>query len=125
MDTKSLFERLGGSPGIKAIVDDLVAAHMENAVIGSRFRPYLETPDKVSSIKEHVCRFFEMGSGGPQNYQGKGMRGAHQGMNINEAELVAALDDTMMVLKKHGVDEQSQKDVLAIMWSLKGEVLHV
>jgi hemoglobin len=125
MDSKSLFERLGSSAGIKAIVDDIVAAHMENAVIGVRFRPYLETPEKVASIKEHVCRFFEMGSGGPQNYKGKGMRGAHKGMNITEAEFVAATDDVLMVLKKHGIDEQSQKDVLAIFWSLKGDVLHV
>jgi hypothetical protein len=30
MQTQTLFERLGGSRGITALVDDIVAAHMDN-----------------------------------------------------------------------------------------------
>lgn len=125
METKSLFERLGGADGIKGIVEDLVAAHMENPLIGPRFRPYVDMPGKVDEIKKHVAAFFTMGSGGPQNYQGKGLRATHRGMNISEAELVAAIDDTMMVLTKHGVDDATRNDVLAILYSLKGDVLHL
>jgi hemoglobin len=53
------------------------------------------------------------------------MRDAHRGMNINEAEFVATLDDILLVLRKHGVDEATQKDVLAIAYSLKNEIVHV
>jgi len=125
MDTQSLFLRLGGTSGISALVDDIVALHMENPVIRVRFRPYLETPDKLAATKRHLCTFLEAGSGGTAQYTGRSMGETHRGMNISEAEYMAALDDIMAALRKHEIDEATQKDVLAIAYSLKGEILHV
>lgn len=125
MNNASLFERLGGSSGIRAVVDDIVALHMENPVIRARFRPYLETPDKIEAVKKHTCAFLEAGSGGTAQYTGRSMRDAHRGLNINEAEYMAATDDILTALRKHNVDEQTQKDLLAIAYSLKGDILHV
>lgn len=125
MKSTSLFERLGGSSGINALVHDIVALHMENPVIRARFRPYLETPDKLEATKKHLCAFLEAGSGGTVQYTGRTMQDAHRGMNINEAEYMAATDDILTALRKHRIDEQTQKDVLAIAYSLKGDILHV
>ena len=125
MKSASLFERLGGSSGISALVHDIVALHMENPVIRARFRPYLETPDKLEVTKKHLCAFLEAGSGGTAKYTGRNMKEAHRGMNISEAEYMAATDDILAVLRKHRIDEQTQKDVLAIAYSLKGDILHV
>ncbi len=124
MENRSLFERLGGSSGITALVEDIVAMHMENPVIRARFRPYLET-EKLVVTKKHLCAFLEAGSGGPAQYTGRSMLDAHQGMNVSEAEYMAALDDILAALRKHAIDEQTQKDVLAIAYSLKGDILHV
>lgn len=125
MNSNSLFERLGGSSGIRAIVDDIVALHMENTAISARFRPYLETPDRIEVVKKHTCEFLEAGSGGTAQYTGRSMQDAHRGMNISEAEYMAATDDILAALRKHRIDEQTQKDVLAIAYSLKGDILHV
>lgn len=124
MKEQSLFERLGGTPGINAIVDDIVALHMDNPVIRSRFRPYLDTPEKLALTKQHTCAFLEAGSGGRAQYSGRSMAEAHRGMNINEAEYMAAVDDILAALRRHAIDEQTQKDVLAIAYSLKGDILH-
>lgn len=121
----SLFERLGGTPGISALVDDIVARHMENPVVRARFRPYLETPDKLNVTKKHLCAFLEAGSGGAARYTGRTMLETHRGMNINEAEYMAVTDDILAALRARNIDEQTQKDVLAIAYSLKGEILHV
>lgn len=121
----SLFERLGGSSGIDALVNDIVARHMENPTIKARFRPYLETPDKLAVTKKHLSAFLEAGSGGKAKYSGRSMNDAHRGMNINEAEYMAATDDILATLRQHGIDDQTQKDVLAIAYSLKGEIMHV
>ena len=123
--TPTLFDRLGGSSGITAMVDDIVAAHMDNPVISARFRPYLDTPEKLAITKGHLCAFLEAGSGGQKPYTGRTMRDAHRGMNISEAEYVAALDDILAVLRRHNIDEQTQKDVLAIAYSLKGDIIRV
>lgn len=125
METQTLFERLGGSNGIAALVDDIVAAHVDNPVIGARFRPYLDAPEKLALTKGHLCAFLEAGSGGPTAYLGRTMRDAHRGMNISAAEYMAALDDILSVLRARRIDDQTQKDVLAIAYSLKGEILHV
>ena len=66
MQAQTLFERLGGSRGIAALVEDIVAAHMDNRVISSRFRPYLDTPEKLAITKRHLCAFLEAGSAGPR-----------------------------------------------------------
>ncbi|CAN5914126.1 group 1 truncated hemoglobin [soil metagenome] len=125
METKSLFERLGGSAGVERIVDEVASRHLDNPTIGARFRPYLEQPQKLQDLKVHLGRFLEMGSGGPQRYTGRDMKSAHKGMNISPAEYVAATDDILAALAQVGIDEQTRKDVLAMVWSLKGDIVHV
>jgi hemoglobin len=121
----SLYERLGGATGIATLVDDIVAAHLANPTIRARFLPYLETPERLAVIKGHLRNFLGMGSGGPERYEGKGMAGAHRGMNISAEEYMAAVDDILAVLEKHEVDAQTRSEVLAIAYSLKGEILRV
>jgi hemoglobin len=125
MSDASLFERLGGSEGISTLVENIVALHMENSAIGARFRPYLGTPEKLAVTKKHLCAFLEAGSGGTAEYAGRDMKEAHRGMNISAAEYMAAIDDILTALQRNGIDEQTQKDVLAIAYSLKGQILHV
>jgi len=121
----SLFERLGGSPGIARIVDEVAARHINNPIIGARFRPYLEPSEKLEDLKAHLARFLEMGSGGPQRYTGRDMKSAHTGMNISAEEYMSAMDDIIGALEVTGIDEATRNDVLAITWSLKGDIIKV
>ena len=120
---KTLFERLGGTEGISSIVDEVVDAHMNNRSISSRFLPYKEQPERLAVIKKHTIDFFSAGSGGPVTYTGRDMPTTHRGMNINPAEYLCAIDDIMEVLEKHKIDEDSKKDVLSIVWSLKEMII--
>lgn len=120
---KTLFERLGGRPGISRIVDDIVDAHMKNPAVNARFLPILDEPERLDKIKRHSVDFFVAGSGGPGGYSGRDMVTAHKGMNISIAEYMHAIDDIFSALKKHSIDEDTQKDVLAILWSLKDDII--
>lgn len=60
----SLFERLGGTEGITAIVDEAVAVHMTNPTIQAVFLPYAEEPERLAVIKKHTVDFFSAGTGG-------------------------------------------------------------
>ena len=122
-ESKTLFERLGGTPGITSIVDDVIEAHMNNPAINARFLPYKEQPERLAKIRQHTIDFFSAGSGGPVEYKGRDMLTTHQGMNISAAEYMHVMDDIMGVLEKHHIDEESKKDVLAILWSLKETVM--
>lgn len=123
--TRSLYERLGSAKGIRAIVEDIVEAHMTNPTIKSRFLPSKDDPAHLEQVKTHLCNFLGAGSGGPEQYGGRSMPDAHRGMNVSEAEYMAAVDDILAALGKHGIDEQSQKDVLAIAYSLKSQIMHL
>lgn len=118
--TATLYERLGGRDRIQAVVDDVVGLHLDNPRIATRFRK-----SDIPKLKRQVCEFFCMGSGGPEAYTGRSLLEAHAGMNINEAELVAAIDDVVAAMKRHGIGQAEQMEVIAILYSLKGEVLHV
>lgn len=120
----TLYERLGGADGISKLVDGIVDEHLKNPVVKTRFLPYLETPERLAEIKKHTCDFLGAGSGGPESYMGRSMPETHRGMNISEAEYMAVVDDIMNTLEKHGVDESARKDILAITFALKGDILH-
>lgn len=117
----SLYERLGGAQGISRLVEDVIDAHLQNPLVNTRFK----TIKDIEHSKKVAREFFAAGAGGPGQYSGRDMRTAHQGMNISEQEYLAVMDDIMGVLERHGIDEATKKDVLAILYSLKGEIIRV
>jgi hemoglobin len=121
----TLYERLGKRTGITSLVDDIVEAHMNNPVVAPRFQPYRDQAENLKLVKEHTVEFFCAGSGGLEQYTGREMLAAHKGMNISEEEFIAVLDDILLVLEQHGIDEESRKDVLAIAYSLKNNIIRV
>jgi len=119
--SKSLYDRLGGAVGISRIVDEVIAAHLVNPHVQTRF----QNVEDIAHLKKMAVEFFSAGAGGPEKYSGKDMRTAHKGMNINEQEYMAVMDDILGALKKNKLDDETQKDVLAILYSLKGEIIRV
>jgi hemoglobin len=117
----SLYERLGGETGIAALVEDTINAHLANPTVQTRF----QNSKDIEHAKKMAREFFGAGSGGPHPYTGRDMRTTHTGMNISEQEYLAVMDDIMGALRKHKIDETTQKDVLAILYSLKGEIIRV
>ena len=117
--TTSLYARLGDAEKVAQIAKDIVDAHYQNPVIRTRFEV---VKDRAMLVK-HVHDFIGAGTGGKETYSGRDMAGAHKGMNVTERELIAAIDVVLMVLRKHGIGEQEQREVLAILYSLKDEVM--
>lgn len=122
---KSLYERLGKEEGIARIVDDIIDNHMVNPGIKARYIPLKDDPVHFAQLRQHLINFLAAGSGGPQAYTGRDMHTTHRGMNISQGEYMDVIDDIMAALDKNGIDEQSRKDVLAIAYSLKAEMVGV
>ena len=116
----SLYERLGGTDGINAIASDTVDFHLDNPRIAPRY-----AGSDVEAVKNSVATFFIVSSGGPSVYEGKEMLPAHQRMNIDAEEFLAALDDAMAALDKNGIGQSEKEEVLFILYGLKDEVVHV
>jgi len=119
--TTSLYERLGQREGIARITRSLIENHMANPLVKTRY----ENSADLGRVEQRVIEFFCAGAGGPETYSGKDMLATHRGMNINEQEFVTVIDDAMAALESNGIDLGTRNDVLAILWSLKGEVIRV
>ena len=124
LQTATLYERLGGAAGIRRIVDGAVAAHMDNPLIGHRFAPYADQPERVEEIKRHTCDFFAAGSGGPDDYRGRSMADAHRGMEIEATEYDAACDDILGTMKALNYETRTRGEGGEILQSLKPEITH-
>lgn len=117
---ESLYQRLGGTERIAALSEEIVDRHAVNPLISARF-----AGRDLPKLKRLVTQFFCMGSGGPQSYEGRDLRAAHAGMNISEQELVAAIDDVVATMQSQGFAAPEVNEVVAILYSLKAEVLRV
>ncbi len=116
----SLFDRIGGRAGLEKIVPDVVQLHMENPIVGERFRNAKKPPAELARL---AIEFFATGLSGNPTYDGMSMPAAHAGMGINEAEYIAVLDDILAALQKHGIGQQEQAELLYIAYSMKSEIL--
>lgn len=118
--TQSLYHRLGQTEGITALVDEAVDRHAVNPLLAPRF-----SGKDLAHSKRMGAQFFCMGAGGPQRYEGRDMRTAHAGMNISEQELIATIDDFVAAMKSQSIGATEVNEVVAILYSLKGDVLRV
>jgi hemoglobin len=121
MEMESLYARLGRKEGIARIVGDVMAAHLANPLVKARF----ENIGDMEHARRMATEFFCAGSGGPEPYTGRDMLSAHRGMNISEQEYIAVMDDILGALEKNGIDQQTRNDVVAILYSMKGQIIRV
>lgn len=117
----SLYDRLGGHEGITRITRELMKNHMANPLVKMRY----EASEDLARVERRVIEFFCAGAGGPQAYSGQDMLNTHRGMNISEQEFVAVIDDAMAALATCEVPPPVRNEVLAILWSMKPEVVRV
>lgn len=117
---ESLYVRLGASEGIRAIAKDLIALHLANPRIAPRFAAI-----DPARLEDAAATFFIAGTGGPSVYQGKDMRAAHRGMNIDAAEFLAVLDDAMQALERNGIGQREKEEVLSILYGMKADIVRI
>jgi hemoglobin len=115
----TLYERLGGRPGIEAIVENIWENHVSNPLINKRYAD--SDPDNVKRLVTEMCC---AGFGGPESYTGKDMIAAHKNMNINDTEFVAVCDDVLKALDQNNVGQREKDEILCILYSLKNDVVY-
>jgi hemoglobin len=117
----TLYDRLGGHDGISRITRELIKNHLANPLVKTRY----ENSEDLARVERRVVEFFCAGAGGPESYSGQDMLSTHRGMNISEQEFITVIDDAMDALTTCGVEVPVRNEVLAILWSLKGDVIRV
>lgn len=117
----SLYERLGGTEGITRIASDALDNHLANPRIQARYTEL----DNLEAVRQGAANFFISATGGPDVYEGKNMLETHRGMNIDEAEFMAVVDDILDALDKNNIGQMEQAEVLFAVYSMRREIILV
>lgn len=115
----SLFERLGGEAGIRALVAEIMKLHMANPSVGHFFA----AADSVKSV-DRAARFFISRTGGPDVYEGPSVKAFHGPMKISNADFLAAGADIFQALKNLGYGQAEIDDFVCLLVGLREEVVH-
>lgn len=133
----SLYERLGGEPGISDIVADFLPRAMQDPRINwhrkgvkraglfgrTRGEPDPITSEEQARMEKHFIQFIALATGGPAQYDGKEMKETHAGMRITNPEFDATIGDLKATLDKLQVPNKEQKELLAIVESTRPQVV--
>ena len=114
----SLYDRLGGSPAVSAVVDDFV----QNVAADKRINGFFAHTD-IPSFKQKLTDFICVGTGGPCYYGGRDMKTAHAGMGVRGRDFNALVQDLGRTLKKLKVPHREQMELVAILAPMKKDIV--
>lgn len=117
----SLYKRLGGREAIAQVVDDFVANVVADQRIAGRFKGL--QPAAVFRLKAHLADQICAATGGPCAYLGRDMKTAHKGMGITEAEWNATVEALVKALDRHRVPDREKGELLALLGSMKQDIV--
>ncbi|MBS0189123.1 MAG: group 1 truncated hemoglobin [Planctomycetes bacterium] len=134
-DSRTLYDRLGGEPGITAIVDDMTErviadprvnfdrTNVKSGWIGTMYRPWNPSPENVQRFKLHTVQFLVLAAGGPAQYSGRDMATVHKEMRITNNEFDAMVGDIKASMDRLGVGAREKKDLLAIVETTRKQIV--
>jgi len=114
----ALYLALGGKEGITKVVD-LFLAKVDNDL---RINLFFEKTDH-KDLRNLVIEQFCQATGGPCVYSGRSMEEAHSGMNLDEADFAAFVEDLVSALDELKVPNASQDKLLALLGPMKPQVV--
>ena len=114
----TLYRELGGSEGIARVVDRFLV-NIENDL---RINLFFENTD-FADLRRLVIEQFCAATGGPCSYTGRTMEEAHSGLNLNDADFTAFVEDLVAAMNELNVPKASQDKLLALLAPLKPQVV--
>jgi hemoglobin len=115
---KTLYERVGGLPTLRKVVDDFV----DRLRMDPRVQRFF-ADSNIPLVKERLVHLTCEVSGGPCTYVGADMKTAHVGLGISNADFDAVVEDFGASLDKFGVRAREKGELLAILGKLRTDVV--
>jgi hemoglobin len=118
---KSLYARLGGYDAIAAVVDDFIGRLVADKKLTKFFVGHSE--DSLKKIRMHVIDQICAAAGGPCLYTGRDMKTSHHGLGITSDDWDAAANHLVETLDKFTVPKAEKDELLAIVGTLKKDIV--
>ena len=118
VQANSLYQRLGGAPAVRQMVDYWVDSVAKDPRIDQRF-----SQTNLAAFKQRLTAQIGELTGGPEIYLGKDMRTAHKGMNISDAEWHAFMEDLGTALTALHVPTVEHQELLVKLEPMRRDVV--
>lgn len=116
--TKTLYDRLGGKDTVKIVVDEFIA----NVKTDKRVSTYFAKTD-INKFKVSFENYICHKSGGPCKYEDKNMKDVHAGMNLNDKNFDAWMEDLSKAIDKAKVKQEDKKELLGFISPTRSEIV--
>ena len=115
---ETLYEALGGEPGVARIVDGMVDRSLADPRIAFTF-------DNVEHgrLKRLIAQQFCNLAGGPCEARPRGMRAAHAHLGLHERHFLALVENLQDSMEAAGVPFRTQNRLLALLAPMKREIV--
>jgi hemoglobin len=114
----TLYERLGGAEPVGRIVDELSRRLIDDPRLGPAFAQF-----DPELLRLHRTAYFSVILDGPEGYEGRSMREAHQPLGLSEADMAAFLVVLRGVLDDAGITDANTSAVLKAIERLKPAIV--
>jgi len=115
----TLYERLGGSPAIKAAVAKLYSKILSDPLLS----PFFEHID-VERLRRSQAAFVSMAMGCTKPYEGVDLRKIHSHMNLTDVHFDAVANHLKSALEELAVPNPLIREVLTIVETTRHHILN-
>lgn len=116
---RSLYEDLGGQPGVERLVTATVRLAHSDKRISFLFEK-MNDAELIRQLQDQICYL----SGGPCEYKGRSMSEAHSGMDISEAEFDAFVERLTDAMVGTGIPHSARNRLLSLLAPMREEIIH-
>ena len=120
---KTLYDRLGGQPAVKAVANGLVDRILVDKRVNAWFAHAASSPENTAAYKAKLADFICQSTGGPCHYTGADMSAAHRGRGVTSQAFDAVVEDLVAVLDQLKVPAPEKHHVLALLAPLKSVIV--
>lgn len=116
----SLYQQLGGQPGLVKLMDDF----MQRLLADPRMNPFFKDVDQAHVKAQLVDQFCEV-SGGPCRLNGPDMKKVHSGIDVTRTDFNALVEVLQQAMDAQGIAFGAQNRLLAKLAPMHRDIVNV
>lgn len=115
----SVYQALGGQPGLVKLMDDFVPRLMADP----RLQPFFKDSN-LTNLKEQLVSQLCMVSGGPCKYAGADMKSVHADFEIRKGDFNALVEVLQQAMDAQGIAFRAQNRLLARLAPMHRDIIN-
>ncbi|MCD9024086.1 group I truncated hemoglobin [Cohnella silvisoli] len=116
---QSLYAKFGGAEGLAPVVDEFYKRVLGDETVNHFFKH-----TDLDQLRRHQTHFLSFALGGPNQYTGRSMEKAHQGLNLQGEHFQAIAKHLQGTLEHFNVSKEDIAKVFELIVPLESSILH-